>query len=73
MACKSCLERRKKLQALRDAKKLKRQSAQAAAIGAVLAVTEAAGKVLGINGEEDNEQLGRENQESGEGAGGSTE
>jgi hypothetical protein len=56
MACKSCAERRKKLQVLRDAKKLKRQGAQAAALGVVLAVTEAAGKVLGINGEEDNEK-----------------
>lgn len=59
MACKSCAERRKKLQVLRDAKKLKRQGAQAAAIGAVLAVTEAAGKVLGINGEEETD--GRRN------------
>lgn len=53
MSCKSCAERRKKLQALRDAKRLKRQGVQAAAIGAVLAVSEAAGKVLGINGEEE--------------------
>jgi hypothetical protein len=56
MACKSCAERRKKLQVLRDAKKLKRQGAQAAALGVVLAVTEAAGKVLGINGEVDREE-----------------
>jgi hypothetical protein len=56
MACKSCAERRKKLQAIRDAKKLKRQGVQAAAIGAVLVVSEAAGMVLGINGEEDNEK-----------------
>lgn len=68
MACKSCSERRKKLQALRDAKKRNLQGVQAAAIGAVLGAFEVGGKVLGINGEEDNEQLGRENQEGGEGA-----
>lgn len=57
MSCKSCAERRKKLQALRDAKKLKRQGVQAAAIGAVLGAFEVGGKMLGINGEE--EQDGR--------------
>lgn len=65
MACKSCAERRKKLQALRDAKKLKRQGVQAAAIGAVLGAFEAGGKMLGINGEEDNE---RQQSRSTEGA-----
>lgn len=73
MPCKSCLERRKRLQSLRDAKKLKRQGAQAAAIGAVLAVTEAAGKVLGINGEEDNEQLGPKDKERSSGTSSSPE
>lgn len=55
MSCKSCAERRKKFQALREAKKLKRQGIQAVAIGAVLGAFEAGGKMLGINGEEDNE------------------
>ena len=53
MACKSCAERRKKLQALRDAKKRNLQGVQAAAIGAVLGAFEVGGKMLGINGEED--------------------
>lgn len=39
------------------------KSVQAAALGAVLAVTEASGKALGIHGEVDNER--REDQESG--------
>lgn len=51
--CRPCAERRKKFQALRDAKKLKRQGVQAAAIGAVLGAFEVGGKMLGINGEEE--------------------
>lgn len=63
MACKSCAERRKKLQALRDAKKRNRQGVQAAAIGAALGAFEVGGKILGINGEE--EQDGRRVETSG--------
>ena len=55
MTCKSCAERRKALREKREAKRLARKHFQAAAIGAVLAVSEAAGKVLGI-GEDKNEE-----------------
>ena len=48
VGCSSCAKRREKLKCLREKKKAKDQGLQAAAIGAVLAVTEAAGKVLGI-------------------------
>lgn len=59
MTCTACAKRRAKLKALREEKKLKRQGLQAAAIGAVLVVTEAAGKALGI-GEETNERDGQD-------------
>jgi hypothetical protein len=55
VSCKSCAERRKRLQAAQAEKKAKRQALRAAAIGAVLVVTEAAGKALGI-GEGTNER-----------------
>ena len=48
MACSACEKRRRMLKALKDKKKLKGQRVQAAALGAVLAVSEAAGKALGI-------------------------
>lgn len=51
MACK-CKERRAKLLALREKRLAKGRNVQAAALGAVLAVTDAAAKVVGIdNGE----------------------
>lgn len=51
MTCK-CKERRAKLLAARERKKAQRKGLQAAALGAVLAVTDAAAKVVGIdNGE----------------------
>lgn len=59
MSCRSCAERRKRLQAAQAEKKAKRQALRAAAIGAVLVVTEAAGKALGI-GEETNERNGQD-------------
>lgn len=59
MGCKSCAERRKRLLAAQAEKKAKRQALRAAAIGAVLVVTEAAGKALGI-GEEPNERDGQD-------------
>lgn len=52
MTCSGCAKRRAKLQALRDRKKQKGQQTQAAALGAVLAVTDTAAKVLGIKGED---------------------
>jgi hypothetical protein len=48
VACSKCAERRRKLKAMLAEKKAKRKGVQAAAIGAVLSVTETAGKVLGI-------------------------
>ena len=51
MTCKPCARRRKALEAKRKAKAQAGKPAQAAALGAVLAVTEAAGKALGIHGE----------------------
>lgn len=56
MTCKSCAERRKALRERREAKRLARKHFQAAAIGAVLSVSEAAGNVLGINGEIENDR-----------------
>ena len=53
MTCRSCAERRRKLQREKLRKAEEGRKVQAAALGAVLAVTEAAGKVLGIEGEED--------------------
>lgn len=59
MGCKSCAERRKRLLAAQAEKKAKRQALRAAAIGAVLVVTEAAGKALGIGEEIDSESAKR--------------
>lgn len=61
MGCKACERRRKKLQALRDKQAAKGRKVQAAAIGAVLTVSEAAGKA--IHGEVDDEP---EHEASGE-------
>lgn len=52
MTCKSCAERRKALREKREAKRLARKHFQVAAIGAVLSVSEAAGKVLGVQDED---------------------
>lgn len=60
MTCK-CKERRAKLLAARERKKAQRKGLQAAALRAVLAVTDAAAKVVGIdNGEVENGDVGRE-------------
>lgn len=48
MACKSCQERRIRLNRERALKSKRGKVVQAAAIGAVLAVTEAAGRIMGI-------------------------
>lgn len=46
MGCKACEARRRKLAALKAKKQAKNQTVQAAAIGAVLAVSEAVGKAI---------------------------
>ena len=46
LGCSACEKRRRKLEALKAKKKAKNQSVQAAAIGAVLAVSEAVGKAI---------------------------
>lgn len=59
MACK-CKESRAKLLAARERKKAQRKGLQAAALDAVLAVTDAAAKVVGIdNGEVEDDNGGR--------------
>lgn len=59
MVCK-CKERRAKLLALREKKRAKRQGVQAAALGAVLAVTDKVAQVVGIdNGEVKDDGDGR--------------
>lgn len=66
MACSACAKRRKKLQALKAEKKAKRQGIQAAAIGAVLSVTETVGNAIGIHGEvEDGDGSGVRTSDSG--------
>jgi hypothetical protein len=57
MACSKCAERRRKLKAMLAEKKAKRKSVQAAAIGAVLVASEAAGKVLGIGEDTEDEEI----------------
>lgn len=54
MGCKACERRRKALAARREKAKARGRKVEAAAIGAVLAASEAAGKV--INGEASDEQ-----------------
>lgn len=51
MGCSACAKRRKALLAKRKQKQAQGKPIQAAALGAVLAVSEAAGKVMGIHGE----------------------
>lgn len=59
MGCKACERRRKALQALKDKKAAKGKKIQAAALGAVLAVSEAAGKAIhGEVGDETGGQAG---------------
>jgi hypothetical protein len=64
MTCRTCAERRKRLQAKRLEKKQANKPMQAAAIGAVLAVTEAAGKALGIG--EETQDVKRQDPDSGQ-------
>lgn len=61
MACKACERRRKALAARREKAKARGRKVEAAAIGAVLAVSDA------INGEVEDEQDSRGMQERGDG------
>lgn len=56
MACKSCQERRIRLNRERAIKSKQGKVVQAAAIGAVLSFTDKAARVFKINGEGSNEQ-----------------
>lgn len=56
MACKSCQERRIRLNRERAIKSKQGKVVQAAAIGAVLSFTGKAARVLKVNGEGSNEQ-----------------
>lgn len=53
--CSKCAKRRKKIEALRAKRKAQGKPVQAAALGAVLAVTEVVGQTLGIHGEVEDE------------------
>ena len=53
MGCTPCARRRKAAQKLKDKKAAEGKALQAAAIGAALAATEAAGKALGIEVSDD--------------------
>lgn len=64
MACKACERRRKALKAKQQAKRERGKRVQAAAIGAALAVADAAGKV--IHGEVEDGRDGKQDQGSGE-------
>ena len=55
MGCKACERRRKALAEKRRKKQEQGKQVQAAVLGAVLAVSEAAGKALGIHGEVEDE------------------
>ena len=57
VTCRSCAERRRRLLLERQRKKEEGRKVQAAALGAVLVVTEVAGKALGIKGEDDDGQV----------------
>lgn len=52
MACSACEKRRRKLEALKKQKEAQGQQVQATAIVAMLAITEAVGKAIGISGED---------------------
>lgn len=65
--CSKCAKRRQKIEALRAKRKAQGKPVQAAALGAVLAVSEAVGQTLGIHGEVENGQdrTQSEDQETG--------
>lgn len=71
MGCRPCARRRKALEAKRKAKAEQGKPVQAAALGAVLAATEAVGKVIGIHGEVEDDLHGETSgSESGPSQGG---
>jgi hypothetical protein len=55
--CSKCAKRRQKIEALRAKRKAQGKPVQAAALGAVLAVSEAVGQTLGIHGEVEDERF----------------
>ena len=63
VTCRSCAERRRRLLLERQRKKEEGRKVQAAALGAVLAVTDVAGKALGIKGEDDGRDNGSTEQD----------
>lgn len=65
MGCSACARRRARLEAKREQKQAQGKQIQAAALGAVLAVTETVGKAIGASGEVQNDGMGREDQEGG--------
>lgn len=70
MACGPCARRRKALIAKQKQKQAQSKPVQAAALGAVLAVTAAAGKVMGIHGKVEDGQDGRRKSSDDSGANG---
>jgi hypothetical protein len=52
--CSKCAKRRQKIEALRAKRKAQGKPVQAAALGAVLAVSGKVGQAIGISGEEPN-------------------
>lgn len=72
MACSPCARRRKALLAKQKQKQAQGKPLQAAALGAVLAVSEGAGKVMGIHGEVEDEQAQRVRESSSTPATGSS-
>lgn len=65
MACSACARRRKAMEAKLKKKGVQGKPVQAAVLGTVLAVTEAAGRAMGIHGEVEDERDGQEHPESG--------
>lgn len=70
MTCGPCARRRKALLAKQKQKQAQGKPVQATALGVVLAVSEAAGKVIGIHGEVEDERLDGEIEREGQGASG---
>lgn len=56
MGCSACAKRRKALLALKAKQKERGQVIRAAMTGAVVTVSEAAGKAIGITGEDEHER-----------------
>lgn len=67
--CSRCAKRRKAIEARKALLKSRGKKVQAATLGAVLAVTEAAGKIIGITGEEEHERHPEHGESIGSGKG----